>query len=192
MEIKLIFSIIWIVLLIIAFGHYYYSIFKWETKPHVYTWLLFSLLLTTTFFIQSSHGWWLGTYILLADSIACIITFIIALFYGSKNITLLDTLFLVWWIIAIIMWLIFDQPVISTILIILIDFIALLPTYRKCWSEPYEETVVIYFISGLIFLSSFIAIENYSFLTVWHQIAVITFDWGLALYIIIRRKLVNK
>ena len=189
MELKLLFSIIWIILVIWAFWHYYYSIFKWETKPHIYTWLTFFLLLTASFFIQAKHWWWLWTYVILVNLIWCIIAFLLSLYYWNKEITKLDTLFLLWGIITIIFWLILKQPIISTILIIVIDFFALLPTYRKTWNKPYDETIVIYIISGFIFLSSLLAIENYNFLTTWHQIAIILFDWWLVLYILIRRKI---
>ncbi len=191
MELKLFFSIVWISLAIWAFWHYYYSIIKWNTKPHIYTWLIFSLILTPSFFIQSQHWWWLWTYVLLVELIWCFITFLLAIHYWEKQITKLDKIFLLWAIITIIMWLILDQPIVSTVLIIMIDFFALLPTYRKTWNKPFDETIVMYIISGLIFFSSLLAIEQYNFLTTWHQIAIILFDWGLVLYILVRRKILS-
>jgi len=189
MELKLIFSILWIILTLWAFTHYFHSVWKWKTKPHVYTWFLFSLLLWISFFIQQDHGWGIGTWVLFADFICCFIAFLVALKYGEKDITLSDKIFLLLGIIALISWLIFKTPYISVSLIILIDFLALLPTFRKCYSKPDEETIVMYFISGCIFVLSLLAIENYSFLTTGHQSAIILFDWGLVIYILIRRKI---
>ena len=116
----------------------------------------------------------------------------LALKYGEKQITFSDKVFLSGAIATIIAWLIFKAPYVSTSLIIIIDFLALLPTYRKSYMKPYEETIVMYFVSGCIFLSSLLAIEYYSFLTTGHQIAIILFDWGLVIFILMRRKILTK
>lgn len=189
MDIKVIFLWLGIILSLFAFWHYFYSTLNGNTKPHSFTWLIFSLLLTPSFFIQLEHGGGLWAYVLLVELIGCIITFILALFYWTKEITTSDKFFLLWWVLTIVMWLIFDQPVISTILIIMIDFFALLPTYRKSWNKPHEETTIMYILSGCIFWSSLLAVQDYNFLTVGHQLAIIIFDWGLVIYLLVRRKI---
>lgn len=192
MELKLVFSLFGMLLSLGAFLHYFWSIKRGETKPHVYTWLIFSLLLTPSYFIQVANGGWFGTYVLLIELLGCISVFLLALKYGEKHITVSDKVFLGWAIITIFAWLIFKAPYISTCLIIIIDFFALLPTYRKCYMKPHEETIIMYLISGGIFLSSLLAIEHYSFLTMGHQISIILFDWGLVLFILLRRKILKK
>ncbi len=191
MELKLIFAFTGIILTIWSFIHYFWSIKKWNTKPHVFTWLIFTLWLWTTFFIQKENGWGAWTYIILASFICCFVVFLLAYRYGEKNITFSDKCFLTWGILALISWAVFKQPFISVILIILIDLFAILPTYRKTWNRPFEETTVMYATSGIIYILSLLAIENYSFLTTWHQIAIITFDFWLVIYILIRRKVLQ-
>lgn len=191
MDIKLLFSIFWIILLIGMFAHYYYGIFKWKIKPHSYTWLIFTLILTLSFFIQlDNDGWW-WTYVLGLDAVACGITFLLALRYGEKDIKKSDKISLWLALFAIILWLIFDLPLISVILIILIDFFWLVPTIRKSYMKPHEETITIYLLSWVMFLFSALAIENYSFLTVWHQLAIVIFDWGIVLFLFMRRQMLK-
>lgn len=55
MELNLIFSIIWIILSLGAFIYYYYSILKWDTKPHIYTWLIFTISLGTAFYSTNTN-----------------------------------------------------------------------------------------------------------------------------------------
>jgi len=191
-DIKLFFTWLGILLTIGAFTHYFWSIYKGSTKPHSYTWFTFSLLLLISFFIQRENGGWLGTWVLFVDFVCCFLAFLAALKYGEKHITYSDKLFLSWAMIALIAWLIFEQPYISAILIIVIDIFAILPTYRKSWSKPDEETIIIYLVSGLIFVSSLIAIESYSFLTTSHQITIILLDWGLVAFLLWRRRILNK
>jgi len=188
MELKLFFTIIWILLTLWAFSHYFFSIYKWITKPHSYTWFTFSLLLLISFFIQKENGGWLWVWVLFTDFICCFIAFLAALKYWEKNITQSDKIFLLWAMISLISWLILKQVYISAILIIIIDIFAILPTYRKSWTKPNEETIIIYLVSGLIFMASLLAIENYNFLTTSHQITIITLDWWLVVYLLVRRK----
>lgn len=192
MDLKLIFSILWTILVLGVYIHYIHSILKWKTKPHSYTWLIFAIILFLSFTIQTNHSWGFGSYILLFEAIWCSTIFLFSLKYGEKEITRSDTLFLIMAFISILLWIIFDLPVWSTILIICIDFFALLPTFRKSYKKPYEETTIMYFIWGFIFLLSLLAIDDYNFLTTWYQIAVIIFDWGLVLFLLQRRRMLSK
>jgi hypothetical protein len=41
-----------------------------------------------------------------------------------------------------LLWVIFKLAVVSTVLIILIDFFAIMPTYRKTYKKPFEEAIL--------------------------------------------------
>ena len=192
MDIKLLFSILGAIILIMMFAHYYHGIFKWKIKPHSYTWLIFTLILTLSFFIQINNWGWFWTYVLWLDALACVVTFLLSLKYWEKDIKSSDKISLLLALFAIVLWILFDVPVISVILIICIDLLGLLPTFRKSYMKPYEETITMYFLSWVIFLFSAIAIDSYSFLTVWHQLAIIIFDWWLVLFLLYRRKILPK
>ncbi len=181
------FWVLGVVLLVGVMGNYYRGIFRWTIKPHAYTWLIFSVMNWVSFMIQAGAGGWWWSYIFLLNFFCCFAIFILAFKYGEKNITKSDKLFLALAGLLIVFWLVLDLPVISTILIICIDLLALLPTFRKSYFKPHEENVTMFFVSGVIFLFSIVAVQNYSFLTVWHQLAIIIFDWSLVLFLFIRR-----
>lgn len=184
---KLIFSIWGIILSFWAYIHYFYSIFKKQTKPHVYTWFIFSLLMISSFSIQSTYNGGIGTVVIFVELIGSIITFLLALKFGEKQITRLDTVFMTLALLSLVLWFLFKLPTISIILIMCVDIFALLPTYRKCFYKPHEETIVMYLVSVLIFSFSLLGMENYTFLTVWHQSEIILFDGMLVLFILLRR-----
>ncbi len=192
MTFKLLFSLLWIFLSTGAYVHYFWSILQWQTKPHMFTWLIFSVLLISSFAIQTEYEGGLWTYIILSELIGCFLAFLLSLKYGEKHITLSDKIFLALAFGALALWLLFDLPTLSVILIILVDLFALLPTFRKSFSRPQEETIVLYLVSGFIFIFSLLGMQNYSFLTVWHQTAIILFDWGLAAFILLRRYQLTK
>jgi len=179
---------LWLILVLVGFIHYYWSIFKWNTKPHLYTWLIFSILLWVSSVIQFKSGWWWWVYVLLWQFIGCLWAVLLSFKFGTKNISKFDTFILILAIITIILW-VLSAPVISVILIIIIDILALIPTIRKSYNDPHSETVTIWLLNSVIFSLSLLWIENYSFLTSAYQIAVILLDAGVVIYLLIRRKI---
>ena len=188
MELKLIFSIIWTLISLLAFLYYYYSILKWDTKPHIYTWLIFWLSLWTAFIIQIHNNAWYGAYVTLMEFTWCLIAFLLAFKYGEKNITKFDTLCLILALASIAMYVWFKTGVISTLLIILVDILAIIPTYRKAYNKPHEETIVIYIMSFVIYIFAIAWLSTYSFTTYWYPLSIMIADLLLVAFLLIRRK----
>lgn len=191
MELKLILSFCGILLSLWAFIHYYYSVLKWETKPHIYTWLIFSISLWTAFIIQLQSWGGYGSYVTFIEFLWCLIALILWLKYGEKNITKSDTLCLALALFTLFLYLNFKLAVISTILIILVDILAIIPTYRKSWSKPQEETIVLYLISAWVYIFAILALDSYNFTTFGLPLAIIIADTTFVLYIFWRKKTLN-
>lgn len=192
MELKLLFSYIGILISLVAFIYYYYSIYKGDTKPHVYTWLIFSLTLWVWFIIQIQNEWWYGSYVTLAEFIWCFVVFLLALKYWEKNITRFDTFCLILAVISLVLYLSFKLAIISTILIIAVEIFAIIPTYRKSYMKPHEETTVIYYLSSLVYIFSILWLSEHSFATYWYPTSIIIADSILVIYLLVRRKILSK
>ena len=192
MELNLIFSIVWIILSLGAFIYYYYSILKWDTKPHIYTWLIFTISLGTAFIVQIQTGGGYGSYVTLMEFFGCFIAFILGLKYGEKNITRFDTLCFILALIALLLYLNFRLAVVSTILIILVDLLAIIPTYRKSFLKPHEETIVIYIMSAWVYIFSIAWLTQYSFTTYGYALSIVLADILFVAYVLWRRKQLQK
>jgi len=188
MDYKIILSILWTIISLLAFLYYYYSILKWDTKPHIYTWLIFWLSLWTAFIIQIQNGAGYGAYVTLMEFSWCVIAFLLALKYGEKNITKFDTSCLILALLWLALYLGFKTAVISTVLIILVDILAIIPTYRKSFHKPDEETIVIYIMSFVIYIFAIGWLSIYSFSTYWYPLSIMIADLCLVAFILIRRK----
>ena len=188
MDLKILFSILWILLSLGAFFHYYYSILQWKTKPHIYTWLIFSLSLGTAYIIQLQNGGGYGSYVTLVEFLWCLVVLLLGSKYGEKNISTSDTLCLVLALLALFLYLNFRLAVISTMLVITIDILAIIPTYRKSYMKPYEETIVLYLISAWIYVFAIMWLATYEFATFWYPLAIMVTDIIFVLFILIRRK----
>ena len=72
-------------------------------------------------------------------------------------------------------------------LITVIDALGFVPTFRKSYSRPFEETAVTYAISGLKFVVAILALENLSLVT-WLYPASLVLMNGLFVGMVLTRR----
>ena len=143
MEIKIILGLIAALLALISSYIYIKDIFRGNTKPHTYTWLIWAIVTTIAFFGQWVSGGGPGSW---ATGVAALVTIFILILslkggYGTKDITTFDKVCLILAIISILPWLITESILWSVILATSIDLIAFFPTMRKTWFAPYSESL---------------------------------------------------
>jgi hypothetical protein len=163
---KEVISAVAVFLTFVAYVPYYRDILKGKTRPHVYSWSLWSLLTVLLVALQIAGGAGAAVWLTVVAGLLCIGVVILSLKSGKKNITTSDTIVALLSLIAIGFWLIVDQPIISIILAITADGLAFTPTIRKSWFKPYTETLSLYVINTLRFSLALVAIETYTFLSV--------------------------
>ena len=141
-EIKNILGIVATFLVLVGYIPYLRDIVKGKTKPHIYSWFLWSFVTLIAFALQVSGGAGSGAFVTLAAAIMCIAVIVLGFIYKAKvEIVKMDTVFLVLAFIALGLWLIAKQPVLSAILTTLVDLLGFAPTVRKSWNKPYSETL---------------------------------------------------
>lgn len=188
MTIETILFSLWIIASTIGFWFYFKDLFYGKTKPHIFTWFLWALMWYIGFGIQITNNWWLGSYIMLYFSIMPTIVFLYALRSGSRNIAKIDYLFLLLAIIAILFWLILDLAYVSIILLLSIDSMAYLPTFRKSYMKPYEETVILYVLVNIWYIASIVTFDSLVFENYWYPAGLIIVNFIFVSFILIRRK----
>jgi hypothetical protein len=165
MDPKVIIGIIAVILAALSFIPYIINIFKNKTKPHTFSWLVWSVLMAIGFAGQVSGNAGAGSWAIGVGSILCFSIFLASLFKGEKNIVLADWLSLLGAGISLIFWYVTNNALISIILITLIDMFGFFPTFRKAYYKPFEETSMTFFIAGLSDILVLFALENYSIIT---------------------------
>lgn len=172
----------------LCFVPYFRDIFLHKTKPHIYTWLIWSLLQGTSVFIMLYGGAGIGVLPFVIGTILCGSIFILSFKYGTKNITLFDTICLIGALFALTFYIFLHDPLVSIILVSLIDFIGFVPTFRKSYVEPKTETSSTYLISAISSILAIGALLNYSFITLLYPITLILTDMTCWSIIIFRRR----
>ena len=185
---KEILVVIGVVITFIAYIPYFRDIFNGKTKPHAFTWLIWSLLTAIAFVAQVSDGGGIGSVILGITAVISFIIFLIALKVGKKNIVKVDWIFLFGALLAIVVWYITEDPFWSVILITVIDAVAFAPTFRKAYIDPYTETLSTFLLSGVKFIFVIVALEAYTTVTVLYPLSLVFANGLFVVLLIVRRK----
>lgn len=152
-------------LVIYSYKDYFVDIFKNKTKPHIYTWLVGSLVLIINTISLVKYGAGLAAIPFVVGSILCVLVFLLSLKYGSKNIKNIDKICLSLALASLVFFLFIDNKFYSVVLSIFIDLFAYLPSLRKTFDDPSSETFSYYFISGLINLFVLFSVTEFNFMT---------------------------
>lgn len=191
-EIKNILGYIATLLVFVSYIPYFRDTLSGKTKPHPYTWFLWSFITLIAFGLQFIGGAGSGSLVTLAAAIMCMAVLLLTLFQKNKiKIVKTDTIFLILAFIALGLWLIAKQPALSAILITTIDVIAFFPTIRKSWSKPYTETLIFYLLETFRFGLAIIALQKYSIITTLYPATWLSVEFLFALMLIYRRKQVS-
>jgi hypothetical protein len=188
MNYKIIFGLISTVIGVISFFPYLKDIFAKKTKPHIYTWLIWSIIQGVGVVAMIIGGAGAGSWALIIGTIFVFFIFLLSFKYGTKNITKFDTVCLIAAIITIIIWVIQKDPLISVILVCIIDFTGFIFTYKKIYKEPESETISLYFMYALSNMFALLAMNQYTIITSLYTTFLLCANSFCVLLLIVRRK----
>lgn len=187
---KEILAIIAAVLAFVGNISYLADVVKGRVQPHPYTWFIWSIVSMTTFFGGIAKGAGIGA---LPTGVAegfTIVIFLFSLKYlfqgKAGHIRKVDNYFLGICLIGLIPWVITKDPTISVVVVVLIDIIAFIPTFRKTWHRPASEKPLLYEMNGARHILTLFSLHAYNIATMFHSIAMICTNTTMA--ILIRRK----
>ncbi len=187
LDIKPFISAVAIILTFLGYIPYIKDTLKGKTTPHAYTWLIFGLVTAFVFGLQVTAGAGIGALITLAISITTFFIFALSLFKGEKQITLSDTIFFILALIALALWLFAHQPILSVVLLSIINIFAFVPTVRKSWNKPFSETVSTYVMNATRHGISLLALEHYNIITYLFPLSATVVTFLFVFILIIRR-----
>ncbi len=175
MDIKIILGATAALLVIVSSFLYIKDIFRGNTKPHTYTWLIWSIVTTIAFFGQWVSGGGPGSWATGVAAIVTIFTLILSLRggYGTKDITNFDKICLTLALVSILPWLLAKSVLWSVILATIIDLIAFFPTMRKTWYAPHSESLGSMYVDAIKHSLSMFSMGSYSLINLIYPASVL-------------------
>ncbi len=167
-EAKFIFSIVGIILWFIWYYPYFRDIYKWKTKPHAFSWIIWWVLTAIGFSVQLYEKWWFWAWVLGTTSIVCFIIAGIGFYQKQVKYKNIDWIILIVAFFSIIPWYFTKNPVFSVLIITFIDFLGFLPTYRKIYSHPESETLSALYMMDIKILLWILALDIFTFNSIFY------------------------
>lgn len=185
---KIILALLATLIGLIGYIPYFRDIFKGTTKPHVFSWFIWSLLTGIAFAAQVVEGAGPGAWVTGFTAVVCSAVAVLAFSKGEKEITKSDWVCLVLALLGIALWLVTDNPLTAVIVVTITDALAFIPTFRKTYFKPHEETLTEYALAAVKFFISIIALESLTLSTWLYPASLVIMNGAFVVMALIRRR----
>jgi hypothetical protein len=186
---------LWGILGIISAGFsllpYLYFVLKGVTKPHIFTWVLWTMLTVIAFLVQFVGGAGPGAWATAFTAVLCALILIASLRYGHRDITLSDKITFAAALMAVPVWLVTRNPAAAAIWVTGIDALAYYPTIRKTWHRPHEEMFTAHAVANIKHIFSFLGMQSVSIATTFYPASLFVLNLILISVIGFRRRAVR-
>ncbi len=167
---------------------YFRDINRGTVKPHVFSWFLWGLLTGIIFVAQFVSGAGPAAWVAGFVTVACFGISVFAFYKGSTDIVASDWVCLVGALGAIGLWQLTSNPLAAVIIVMIADGISYIPTYRKSFHKPYEESASGFALAASRSVFALAALESFATVNWIHTAFLIFADGGCAVFLWIRRK----
>lgn len=145
-------------------------------------------MIGTAFVIQLLEGAGSGSWVTGAAAFMCLAIAVLAWEKGARHVETADWVCLVSAFVGLVLWKVTSNPLTAIIVIIVADFMAFLPTYRKAYGQPWTETYGVYWATALKYVIAMFALDSYD-LAVWlYPAYIITSNSVFMMLVFLRRR----
>ena len=187
---KLVLTVLAICAGFVGYALYFRNILSGKTKPHAFSWFVWALISAIAFAAQLAGKGGPGAFVTGFTGLSCMAITVLALFKGKRDFPLVDWLCLMAALAAVGLWLYTKNPVSAVVLITITDTIAFLPTVRKGYIKPNEETAATFALSGTKYFLSLFALNRFTVTTALYPSVLVAMNALFVTILLIRRKMV--
>ena len=166
-----IYALLSMILSLVAFIPYAGGMVRGVVKPHLFSWLIWTLVTGLIALAQLAEGGGAGAWATVMICFLCGVTLVASLFCGETSRTRFDWICLGLALTAIPLWLLTKTPVLAVSLLTLIEYIAMGPTLRKTLKNPHSENLSFYVICVFKYALAAMALDQWSYTTALYPIA---------------------
>jgi hypothetical protein len=176
---------------VLAHLPYLYSSWLGRTRPHIFTWIIWTTLTAIAAAAQHSSGAGPGAWATMLSAFFCFLAILFSLKHGELSITRNDKITFACSMAAIPLWYFTSNPLLAIVLATAIDASAYVPTLRKSYYKPKEELVFHYVISNTKHIASILAMSIYSVATLLYPCVLFFMNMLLITILLWRRRKVT-
>ena len=143
------------------------SIQKGETKPHVFSWVIWRSVTFVVFLAQlagkdGAGAWPIG----VSGNITIYVALLAYMKKSDITITRTDWLFFITAMTSLPLWYLTSDPLSAVVILTTVDVFGFVPTFRKAYVHPFEEKLTFFVLMAVRNFISIMALAHYSLTTV--------------------------
>ncbi|ASW03599.1 hypothetical protein CJU94_34610 (plasmid) [Paraburkholderia aromaticivorans] len=171
---------------------YGYAIYRRAIRPHLFSWLIWSVVTAIAAAGQFVAGAGPSAWCTAAIAVTCFLTLMASIFRGERSWAKSDWLFLSIALSAIPIWVLTKDPTISVCLVTLIELAGLGPTVRKTIRDPWSENLTYFLLCVLKYALAMLALNTWSVAVAFYPTVNVAASVGVCILMIVRRRLLPK
>ena len=185
---KIALGYITILLACIAYLPYLFHVLSNKTRPHAFSWLVWSILSGIAFAASLVKQGGAGSWVAGFTAVTYLVIFLLSLWKGVKDFPLIDWICIALAGVSLVLWWLTKDPTLSVITIVVTDTLAFIPTFRKSYHNPSQETASVYAIYFFIWILALFAVESYSIATWLYPAYGIVANAAIVSFLVWRRR----
>lgn len=160
-------ALVAIALTLIGYYPYIRGLMLGKIIPHVFSWVIWSFVTVSVFSAQIYDGAGAGAWHMVVTGTITIFVAITSYFKTTEfHADKINWFILLFALSALPVWFITSNPLWAVIILTIVDSLGYVPTIRKSFIKPYEESSFFFFVFSVRNTVSIFAIENYTVTTV--------------------------
>lgn len=192
-DIKAVLGIVAGVVAFFAYIVYIISILKGKTKPSRATWWIWTFMGIVLAISYHSSGAVNTIWVPYVEFIGPLSIALLSIKYGEGGLNnKTDLVCLFGAIISIILWIIFNNPVVALVTNLVINSFAVAPTIKKSYLHPEGEDFWAWFSTGLADSLNMFAVEKFTFAILVYPIYMLVSDLIIIFVLLIKKKGIMK
>lgn len=161
------FSAIAIALTLAAYWPYIRAIRRGDTKPHVFSWVIWGVSTVIVFLAQLAGHAGVGAWpVGISGAISLYVAWLAHVHRADSTITRSDWGFFLAAMSSLPLWAITKDPLWAVVILTGVDLMGFGPTFRKAYERPQEEQLLLFYLIGVRCVFVVAALEAYSVTTV--------------------------
>jgi uncharacterized protein with PQ loop repeat len=177
-----------VLLTFLGYVPYIQDILRGKTKPHMFSWLVWSVSTGVIAALQVYGGAGAGAWSTCALALLLTLVLCLSFKYGTKDVSIIDIACLLGACCALILWFFTNAPTLAMIVLCAVDMLGFIPTVRKSWNDPHSETLSLYAITTVRHTLCLFALQKYSIVTAAFPVVWIFANGLFSVLLLYRRK----
>ena len=192
-DVKAVLGLVAGIIALLAYVVYVVSIIRGKTKPNRATWWIWAFMGLVVGISYYASGAVNTIWVPFVEFIGPLSIALLSIKYGEGGLdNKTDLVCLFGAIFSILLWIVFNNPVVALVTNLVVDSFAIIPTIKKSYLRPEGESFWGWFGTGLADSLNMFAVERFTFAILLYPIYMLVSDLIIIITLLLKKKCIMK